>query len=105
VFSEGSKINIYHILTFSYPLFVVVFERGEDELAETALRATMRNSILAHAALYRYQPAEQSYCYVRHYGTGQASAETDDLADPAEERRPGKRQRVEDAPEAAQQVP
>jgi hypothetical protein len=35
---------------------------------------------------------------------GQASAESDDLADPAEERRPGKRQRVEDAPEAAQQV-
>jgi hypothetical protein len=61
----------------------------------------MRNSILTHAALYRYQPAEQSYCYVRHYGAGQASAESDDLA---EERRPGKRQRVEDAPEAAQQV-
>jgi hypothetical protein len=64
----------------------------------------MRNSILTHAALYRYNPAEQSYCYVRHYGTGQASAESDDLADPAEERRPGKRQRVEDAPEASQQV-
>jgi hypothetical protein len=57
-----------------------------------------------HTALYRYQSAEQSYCYVRHYGTGQASAESEDLADPAEERRPGKRQRVEDAPEAAQQV-
>jgi hypothetical protein len=45
-----------------------------------------------------------SYCYVRHYGTGQANAESDDLADPAEERRPGKTQRVEDAPEGAQQV-
>jgi hypothetical protein len=78
--------------------------RGPSHIREAALRATMRNSILTHAALYRYQPAEQSYCYVRHYGTGQASAESDDLADPAEERRPGKRQRVEDAPEAAQQV-
>jgi hypothetical protein len=39
----------------------------------------MRNNILTHAALYRYQPAEQSYCCVRHYGTGQASAESDDL--------------------------
>jgi hypothetical protein len=36
----------------------------------------MRNSILTHAALYRYQPAEQSYCYVRHYGTGQAIADS-----------------------------
>jgi hypothetical protein len=36
-------------------------------IREAALRATMRNSILTHAALYRYQPAEQSYCYVRHY--------------------------------------
>jgi hypothetical protein len=59
---------------------------------------------LLKLALYRYQPAEQSYCYVRHYGTGRASAESDDLADPAEERRPGKRQRFDDAPEAAQQV-
>ena len=62
--------------------------RGPCHIREAALRATMRNSILTHAALYR-QPAEQSYCYVRHYGTGQASAESDDLADPAEERRPG----------------
>jgi hypothetical protein len=64
----------------------------------------VRNSILTHTALYRYQPAEQIYCYVRHYGTGQASAESDDLADLAEEPRPGKRLRVEDAPEDAQQV-
>jgi hypothetical protein len=78
--------------------------RGPSHIREAALRATMRNSILTHAALYRYQPAEQSYCYVRHYGTGQASAESDDLADPAEERRPGKRQCFEYAPEDAQHI-
>jgi hypothetical protein len=44
----------------------------------------------------------QTYCYIRHYGTGQASAESEDLADPAEARHPGKRQCVEDVPEAAQ---
>jgi hypothetical protein len=48
-----------------------------------------------------FETMHESYFYVRHYGTSQASAESDDLADPAEERRPGKRQRVEDAPEAA----
>jgi hypothetical protein len=47
--------------------------RGLPHIREAALRATMRNSILPHTALYRYQPAEQSYCYVRHYGTGQAT--------------------------------
>jgi hypothetical protein len=52
--------------------------RGPSHIREAALRATMRNSILTHAALYRYQPAEQSYCYVRHYGTDQASAESED---------------------------
>jgi hypothetical protein len=51
--------------------------RGPPHIREAALRATMRNSILTHAALYRYRPAEQSYCYVRHYGAGQASAESD----------------------------
>jgi hypothetical protein len=58
--------------------------RGPSHIREAALRATTRNSILTHAALYRYQPAEQRYCYARHYGTDQASTESEDIADLAE---------------------
>jgi hypothetical protein len=77
---------------------------GPPHIREAALRTTMRNSIRTHVALYRYQLAEQSYCYVRHYRTGQASAEVEDLADLEEGRCPRKRQGVKDAPKAAQQI-
>jgi hypothetical protein len=63
-YSVLASIATLHPSSLDFIKAVVAMDtdaHGPSHIREAALRASMRNSILTHAALYRYQPAKQSY--------------------------------------------